>query len=222
MSSKRNSDEELLWRAFCYVHGELSDDEAQSCDFHDHEMQAFEAQLDADQALREAVAKAVELTELAGAALTPQRRAPLQCGNSRGGLDWSRPALWIALATAACLAIFTWTWSWTHRSVPSPRQVVDTTHGQKSSGVDHAATELAATELAVTELAEVWAGALADEQVADDVMSSGAADEIDIGEVDPDDDGALVVSDWLFEALTARANDVGDGDAPSELNHEET
>jgi len=90
MASEVEHDSEILWQAFRYVAGEMGPDEAES----------FEHCLDQDQAAREAVARAVELTG-AVAALRPESIPILT-------LRCRRPVRTImavaALAAAACLS----------------------------------------------------------------------------------------------------------------------
>ena len=70
---------DLDWRAFCYVAGELSDDEAAS----------FEQCLETDQQAREAVAQAVKLTQaVASVVAEPESIQPL--GSASSGADVPR------------------------------------------------------------------------------------------------------------------------------------
>jgi len=89
----------LHWQAFQYVSGELTASEAES----------FERRLADDQLAREAVAGAVEICEGVLAvgeefAVAAERVVPAARSSS-----WLRPAAWMALGAAACLA-FVGTW----------------------------------------------------------------------------------------------------------------
>src|SRR5437763_10961919 len=84
---------DLDWLAFCYAAGELGSAEAE----------LFEARLADDQAAREALARAVELTQTVAAAET-------QCGDQvlpagRTNLDWNRRLSWMAVGGLAALLL---------------------------------------------------------------------------------------------------------------------
>lgn len=94
--------EDLAWAAFLYYHGELSADESE----------AFEERLATEQAPREALAKAVELSESVGAAFEtelqrpadePRPAHPVRAAKPRR-FSWRQTALFGTVA-AACLAI---------------------------------------------------------------------------------------------------------------------
>jgi hypothetical protein len=82
---------ELGWTAFCYAAGELTGAEAE----------AFELRLADDQAAREALARAVELTQAVAAAETME---PVSVG-SRGRSTWGRRVVWMAIGSAASLLV---------------------------------------------------------------------------------------------------------------------
>jgi hypothetical protein len=87
---------DLDWLAFCYAAGELTADDAEQ----------FEARLADDQAAREALARAVELTQTVAAAET-------QMGDlvtpARQQYDWSRRISWMAVGgVASLLAALLW------------------------------------------------------------------------------------------------------------------
>jgi hypothetical protein len=93
MKTDHNHNHDLDWLAFCYAAGEL--DAA--------ETELFEARLADDQAAREALARAIELTQTVAAAET-------QCGDfvtvgSRTNLDWNRRLSWMAVGGLASLLI---------------------------------------------------------------------------------------------------------------------
>jgi hypothetical protein len=89
---------ELDWTAFCYAASELPADEAA----------AFENRLGEDQAAREALARAVELTQAVASAETMQ---PVVVVRSRSSV-WTRRLTWMAIGSAASLLIaLLWTGS---------------------------------------------------------------------------------------------------------------
>src|SRR5207247_1595634 len=96
-----NDPNDLGWLAFCYAAGEL--DAAQT--------EHFEARLADDQAAREALARAVELTQTVAAAET-------QCGDfvvpgahsvvvpaAHTQMDWNRRLSWMAVGGLASLLL---------------------------------------------------------------------------------------------------------------------
>jgi hypothetical protein len=95
---------DLQWLAFCYIADELSADEAE----------VFEERLAADQEAREAVARAVELSQ-AVAALPRETVCP-----SPAASPWRRRLAWMTVgATAACLAFAVWLLN-SHLTGPGP------------------------------------------------------------------------------------------------------
>ncbi len=80
---------ELDWTAFCYAAGELSAPDAE----------AFELRLADDQAAREALARAVELTQAVAAAETLQ---PVEVAKTGRSL-WGKRLVWMAVGSAASL-----------------------------------------------------------------------------------------------------------------------
>jgi len=91
MTTDHNHD--LDWLAFCYAAGELDAADAER----------FEARLADDQAAREALARAVELTQTVAAAET-------QCGDlvtpaARTNLDWNRRLSWMAVGGLASVLV---------------------------------------------------------------------------------------------------------------------
>ena len=80
---------DLDWAAFCYAAGELSPDEVAD----------FELRLAEDQGAREALARAVELTQAVAAAETLE---PVVSVRSERSL-WGRRLAWMAIGAAASL-----------------------------------------------------------------------------------------------------------------------
>lgn len=82
------------WLAFRYVANEMSHDERQR----------FEERLSDDQAAREAVASAVELTQTIASIETVEHAVELSARNVFQNRRWQR-ATWTAAAMAGCLAV---------------------------------------------------------------------------------------------------------------------
>lgn len=97
--------DDLDWLAFCYVAGELSDDEQSD----------WEARLSTDQRAREAVAEAVKLTTQLSAAVLPGV-APLAPARRRTA--WWERLGWIAVGAAASLLLML---GWNHSANPAGR-----------------------------------------------------------------------------------------------------
>jgi hypothetical protein len=199
---KHSFDDELFWRAFCYVNDEQTPDEARR----------FEAQLAFDQQAREAVAAVVRLSAAVAVPLselsTPRTNLTPACHagppvppisafrhlrrflSSRGG--------WAALALAACLAAIM-------LSLPP---------AEKRPRGDAQPAPRTSAELARYDLASAWADVQAEPDVADDgdldasITPGSMEDEDEL--VTTDDDAELIVSQWLLEAVTARAEPNGD------------
>jgi len=90
---KQNCPNELDWLAFCYAAGEFDAAEAE----------AFEARLAEEQPAREALARAVELTQTVAA-------AEAQCGDfvvpaARAKTDWNSRLSWMAIGGLASLLL---------------------------------------------------------------------------------------------------------------------
>jgi hypothetical protein len=84
---------DLDWLAFCYAAGDLDSADAE----------AFEARLADDQAAREALARAVELSQIVAAAET--QTGDFATPAARTSLDWNRHLSWIAVGGLASLLI---------------------------------------------------------------------------------------------------------------------
>jgi hypothetical protein len=94
---KDDTHNELDWTAFCYAAGELSAAEAEQ----------FEARLAGDQAAREALARAVELTQAVAAAETHSDM--LVAPATKLQSDWSTRLSWMAVGgLAAVLLAMLW------------------------------------------------------------------------------------------------------------------
>jgi len=92
MQSNHNDD--LNWLAFCYVHGELSPDDAV----------AFEARLGADSAACEAVAHVVHLGDVLSAADCPVALQP----HAARSVTFKRAVALLALAAGLIIAVSIW------------------------------------------------------------------------------------------------------------------
>jgi hypothetical protein len=100
-----NDTYDLDWLAFCYAAGDLNATEAEQ----------FEARLADDQAAREALARAVELTQTIAAAETQYctdteysfdtKYGDLVAPAARTSLDWNRRLSWMAVGGLASLLI---------------------------------------------------------------------------------------------------------------------
>jgi hypothetical protein len=82
---------ELDWSAFCYAAGEMNEAEAA----------AFELRLSDDQSAREALARAVELTQVVASAESLQPMVAVRSPSSQ----WSRRLGWMAIGSAASLLV---------------------------------------------------------------------------------------------------------------------
>ena len=92
----RECQNQIEWTAFCYVAGELSDDEVVQ----------FEEQLAHDQTAREALARAVGLTQAVAAAESLPVALPQRPGR------WTKRLSWMAIGAAAALLVaFVWSTS---------------------------------------------------------------------------------------------------------------
>jgi hypothetical protein len=87
----RECENELDWTAFCYAAGEMNEAEAA----------AFESRLADDQDAREALARAVELTQVVASAQSLEPVVAVRSQSSR----WSRRLGWMAIGSAASLLV---------------------------------------------------------------------------------------------------------------------
>jgi hypothetical protein len=179
--------DELAWLAFRYVAGEL--DAA--------EQSQFELLLADDQAAREAVASAVELSQAAAVALVerPIVRDGRIGNQSSGGARW----VWFVAGVAACVAVAV---GMVQLSVePSP-----TASGE--------ADALAARWSEVREQAPPFPW-------ADDVDESSAASSdwaVSLDELESQDEEAIAAPDWMLAAvLQQNSSDDMQEELPSEM-----
>jgi hypothetical protein len=184
----------LEWRAFQYSLGELPADERA----------AFEACLADDQAAREALAEAVELT--AGLTLPLEDDATdrrLRSVSSGERSRWSQPVGWMALGAAACFALVV---AW---------KLVDGVTGVAKSGQ----TATSPSEVVIDErLALAWGESqmLSDQWIEDGLsLAEEEFDEEDASELATD----KVAPDWMLAAVTGlKAN--ADGEMPDDMELE--
>src|SRR4051812_38750323 len=95
--NKPSCPNELDWLAFCYAAGEL----------HQAEAEAFETRLAEEQPVREALARAVELTQTVAAAESQCGDFVVPAAHSRG--EWSTRLSWMAIGgLAAVLLALLW------------------------------------------------------------------------------------------------------------------
>ena len=173
-----NTKDELEWSAFCYAAGEMSPADAA----------AFEQRLAEDQTAREALARAVELTEVVA---TAESLEPLVTVRSQS-TTWSRRVAWMAIGSAASvLAVLLWTGagSWLGSGKPAGGELV--------SADQH-------------ELAIAWALTRVELSASDtDVAASDADSGAEAG---GDDGQEFPMPDWLTAAVESYATDPGDPD----------
>lgn len=204
----RESNDALRWQAFCYAAGELSDAEAA----------AFEQRIDADQSLREVLAREVGLIEMVRAAervestcdIAVPLAAPseiLAAGDTSSVIGsatvrpasckgWLEPAGWLSLGTAAGLLIMAAIGWW------SGRAATDALLGGQAAETAPVST---ATQPALTgQLALLWVEAqcaLDDEYSAyvvdDDAAPLGEEEIADL----VDASAGHVAPRWLLSAV---------------------
>jgi hypothetical protein len=177
--SNREYGNELDWLAFCYAAGEMTPAEAD----------VFEQRLADDQAAREALARAVELTEVVATAetLEPVLAAVLQHSS------WTRRLSWMALGAAASLLVaLLWSGAgWWPAGAQSPSRDqtelawIWTQMGQ----------ELAASE------SDLWYP-----------KHLAASDTAELAESGSDDAQQIGAPDWLTAAVESYATDPADPD----------
>lgn len=166
------------WTAFCYAAGEMTAADAE----------AFELRLADDQAAREALARAVELTQAVAAAETLQ---PVSIGSSGRSL-WGKRLVWMAIGSAASLLMaalvsqfdFSSSGDWASRD----------------SGELAAAWSQTRQELSTASDANLWYADHLDavERVAGAASSTAA--EVSDEDLDP-----IATPDWLTAAVRGTA-----------------
>ena len=189
--------EELDWLAFRYLANELNESE----------QEAFEDRLADDQSAREAVARAVELTQTLSAARELDeivvRSAEAPAPATKGRSAWSVPAAWMSVGAAACLLLVA---AW---SLPS----LLNTLGGNSAGV-------AAANAHTLELARAWSSAR--EEFAahegtfwdrDAVRSEPSQAESSAVPAAPSDDelddmAPVPMPSWMLSAVAAEALEI--------------
>lgn len=154
-----NQHDEIAWQAFRYIAGEMPDDE----------QQRFAERLAEDQPAREAVAAAVEVAQATALALSMQTPTSLRItqGDAPRSLRW----LWVAAATAACIAVM---WGAAHFVVRS-----------NSSG----AQQTAALAVQWSEVREQSPATTLEHELDEDLL------------VIDDDEALDAAPDWMFAAV---------------------
>jgi hypothetical protein len=190
--------DDLLWRALCYVAGELGPDD----------VEAFEARLDRDQDAREAVARAVELAG-AVAALPPGRPGDAALPMPRRRRLAALAAV-ASLAAAACLGGL----------LVGPRGTIpDAVPGTAAANAPSPTVTLAWSSLRLE---------VEDEPKADDGLPAwngvAAASEPEVAPVagsEPDGASEDGLSPWLLEAATLARGSAPPADGPAPSSSEE-
>lgn len=177
----RNDENELDWLAFCYVAGELSGGEAEQ----------FEAHLADDQAAREALARAVELSQ-AVAAVEAQSEY-LVTPRARIKSDWNTRLSWMAIGGVASLLIAL---LWSGVVGPTWRRL-DAGNRQQLA----LAWNITRSEMADVKEAGLWLPPMMGE-MEDDSVGETAIDDVAIDE-----------PSWLTAAVFARTSDDSNGPA---------
>jgi hypothetical protein len=197
---------ELDWTAFCYAAGELSASEAD----------AFEVRLADDQAAREALARAVELSQAVAAAETMEPVSVGRSGRSRGDVKpWGKRLVWMAIGSAASLlvaALVSQLSGWLGQSVVG------------DDGRLAAAWSQTRQELSVASDADLWYLNHLDHSDHLDAVDrtavgvNGAAVEVTIPDVNNEELDLIATPDWLTAAVRGTVEMPDDGTAtPDEL-----
>lgn len=184
MKEPTSVQQELDWSAFCYAAGEMTPSEAA----------AFELRLAEDQTAREALARAVELTEVVA---TAESLEPLVTVGSRP-VAWSRRLSWMAIGSAASLLVaLLWSGagSWLDRGKVA---VVD--QNELARAWTETRAELAASD------SELW---FPKHLAANEATGNEAAESAESGGGDAQ---SLGTPDWLTAAVESYAADPADPD----------
>ncbi len=184
----RSFDDDLEWRSFRYVSGDLADDE----------LTQFEAELETSQSAREAVARAVELGNLVALAETRTGSSEIVVADrDMARPAWTRGGMWLgAGAIAASVAGLIWIGlgnSWRQPGFEANSQVAEiwsesittttdsTLASTMSDEPSSVADELAADELTIDDMTPSWLTAgvvgLSGEELIDDADNDGKPDE---------------------------------------------
>jgi hypothetical protein len=181
--NERSSPDQLDWLAFCYAVGELNDAESAQ----------FEARLASDQVAREALARAVELTQSVAAAES-------QCGDlvapALGARsEWHTRLSWMAIGGLASLLLaLLWsgvvgpTWQTARRSLRATSQ----------QNLAWAWTETR-TQFASDRDSDLWPAAVA--------AATELDDELGTGDIGTDDSSVGDAPSWLTAAVFSRAGE---------------
>ena len=189
MMSTKDFTNDLDWTAFCYAAGELSSEEVAD----------FEQRLAEDQGAREALARAVELTQAVAAAET---LTPVVTAGTERSL-WGRRLAWMAIGAAASLlaaALITG-----GRLGPAGREWVDQAPAAPFSpetGELAAAWSQTRQELSVASDAGLWFPDHLDAMSETDALSEDREDSL-----------VAATPSWLTTAVLSSAGLPVDGDA---------
>ena len=195
---------ELDWQAFQYIAGELNAADTER----------FEARLAIDQAAREAVAAAVELSEIA--AITEYQPIERVTTPSASYTHWSRSLAWLGWGAAACLLVVAFVqqtgtspWHSGHRLSENTLAEDDPTN--PSSGVG----ATAARAHGAPDLALVWvhtrASIAAENRLEEDRTGVVEADEDELQERRLEEAGISAPS-WMVTAVAGMDADMSEGE----------
>ena len=182
---------ELDWSAFCYAAGELSAEEAA----------AFETRLADDQAAREALARAVELTEVVASA---ESLAPVVARSQTNVWTtsvWTRRLTWMAIGSAASLLVaMLWSggWSWL-----ADESVDSTEQSRLAAAWSQTRRELAESD------SDLWYPGHLAAREATDLPDSGAPSAI----IDDAELLDTVTPKWMTAAVETYPNEPSDPDS---------
>jgi len=178
---------ELDWSAFCYAAGEMTESEAA----------AFEQRLADDQAAREALARAVELTQVVATAESLEPAVALRSQAS----SWTRRLAWMAIGSAASLLVAL-LWSGANSWFGGERFAV-TDQSQLAAAWSQTRQELADSDSDLWYPKHLSAG------------ETAASDEQPESPSDPGDSDLLnsMAPSWLTAAVESYPNEPSDPDS---------